>query len=288
MSDKTPEKILVVGHLGLLGQTLLARLGARAVGVDRGECDVTDPCQIAATLDDVKPGSIINCAAYTAVDQAESEPALARLLNADAVELLGQAARQREIHFVTISTDYVFNGLGSDPFAEDAPASDFGPECVYGRTKLEGEERLRAVGGRWCIARTQWLYGAGGKNFIDRIAELALERPALRVVNDQVGAPTWVKDLAAALETLADRRATGVYHVVNSGYTSWYEVACHVVSRLGRTGCEVSPCASEEYPTPARRPKNSRLSQQKLIDLTGHPLRPWTAALDEYLAERYQ
>jgi dTDP-4-dehydrorhamnose reductase len=280
-----PAEILVVGHLGMLGHTLLRRLGGRARGVDRAECDVTDPARIAEVLEQVRPRTIVNCAAYTAVDQAESEPELARRLNADAVENLSRAAAARNIHFITISTDYVFNGAGDAPFDEDAPESAFGPTSVYGQTKLEGEQRLVRAGGDWCIARTQWLYGEGGKNFIDRIAQLAAERPALKVVDDQIGAPTWVEDLAGALEVLIDRRATGYYHLVNSGFDSWCAVARHVVARLGLP-CEVAACASEEYPTPAKRPKNSRLSQRKYAALAGAPLRPWREAVDEYLAAK--
>ena len=285
MSEPLPEKILVVGHLGLLGQALMNRLGRRAQGVDRDECDVTDPRRIETVLEEIQPQVVVNCAAYTAVDQAESEPDLARRLNVDAVENLAQATRRRKVHLITLSTDYVFTGRGTEPFPEDAPPECFGPESVYGRTKLEGELRLRQAGGPWCIARTQWLYGAGGKNFIDRIAVLARERPSLRVVNDQIGAPTWSHDLAASLEVLIDHRATGVYHVVNSGFASWFEVARHVVERLDLP-CVVEPCASEDYPTPARRPKNSRLSQEKFARLAGAPMRHWTEALDEYFAAK--
>ena len=279
------KKILLIGSQGLLGRTLQRRLGERAVGIDRDRYDITDAEQIEAMLAWARPSVLINCAAYTAVDRAESEPEAARRLNADAVELLGQAAARHDAHLIAISTDYVFNGQGSDPFAEDAPESAFGPESVYGRTKLEGERRLRALGGSWCIARTQWLYGAGGKNFVDTIAGLAAQRPTLRVVDDQVGAPTWTEDLAGALITLADARAEGVYHTVNSGYVSWCEVARRVVARL-ELPCEIVPCRSEEFPTPARRPQNSRLAQSKFAALNGGPLRPWTEALDEYLAPR--
>ena len=280
-----PKRILVIGHLGLLGRALMDRLGDRATGVDVEQCNVTQPDAIERTLDDARPDAVINCAAYTAVDQAESEPEAARRLNANVVELLGRAAQRRDLHFVTLSTDYVFGGWGEEPFDEDAPEEAFAPESVYGRTKLEGERRLRAVGGRWCIARTQWLYGEGGGNFVDTIAREAARRESLRVVNDQVGAPTLNRDLAGALEALVDHRATGCYHTANSGYGSWYDVALHVVERLG-LDCRVDPCTSEKYPRPAKRPKNSRLSQRKFIELTGAPLRHWTEALDQYLDQR--
>lgn len=285
MTNPDHCEILVVGHLGILGRALLARLGGRAAGVDRAECDVTVPERVAEVLDSFRPRALVNCAAYTAVDQAESEPEAARRLNADAVEILGRASALRDIKYITISTDYVFNGEGKEPFPEDAPPSAFGPLSVYGQTKLEGERRLAALGGEWCIVRTQWLYGAGGKNFIDRIAQLAAERPSLRVVDDQIGAPTWAEDLAAALELLIDRQATGYYHLVNSGFDSWCTVARHVVSRLG-LACEIVACASEEYPTPAQRPRNSRMEQGKFAALAGAPMRPWREAADEYLGKK--
>ena len=279
------SSILVIGHRGMLGRELMERLGGRAAGVDVGECDITDPAQVEAALDELRPRCVINCAAYTAVDQAESEPEAARRINADAVETLARAAARRDLHLITISTDYVFTGEGDAPWPEDAPEEAFGPRSVYGRTKLEGERRARAAGGRLAIVRTQWLYGAGGGNFVDSIAALARERDSLRVVDDQVGAPTWARDLAAGLELLAERGATGNFHVVNSGFDSWFEVARHVAARLG-LAARIEPCASEEFPRPAPRPKNSRLSQDKYAALASAPMRPWRDALDQYLAGR--
>jgi dTDP-4-dehydrorhamnose reductase len=219
------------------------------------------------------------------VDGAEAHEAEARRINADAVEGLGRLARETGLHLITISTDYVFSGEGGEPWPEDAPDAAFGPQSAYGRTKLEGERRLRAAGGDWAIVRTQWLYGTGGRNFVDTIAKLAAERPSLKVVDDQVGAPTWVEDLAEALEVLLDRRGTGVYHIANRGYVSWRGVAERVVERLGLE-CEIEPCASDAFPRPARRPLNSRLAQGKFEALAGRAMRPWTDALDAYLASR--
>lgn len=285
MSVSTRQPVLVTGHLGMLGRALMRQLGPTAVGVDREECDITDPGRIAQVLDTIKPVCVVNCAAYTAVDEAESHRDMAMLLNAQGVENLAIATRDRGIHFVTISTDYVFRGTGEKPYPEDAPAEAFGPQSVYGQSKYEGELRLRATGGDWCIARTQWLYGEGGPNFPDTIARLAAERKELRVVDDQVGAPTWAHDLAEALSVLIEKRATGVYHLVNSGYGSWFDVARHVVNRLGLK-CAVLPCTSEEYPRPARRPYNSRLSQARYIELNGEAMRGWIEALDDYLESR--
>ncbi len=281
----TPAPILVIGSGGMLGGELLARLGARGIGVGHAECDLTDPAQVERTLAELAPRCVINCAAYTAVDQAESEPEAARALNAEAVGQLARAAARRDIHLITISTDYVFGGEGEEPWEEDAPEAAFAPRSVYGRSKLEGERLARAAGGRLTIVRTQWLYGAGGKNFVDTMAGLAAERELLRVVDDQIGAPTWTRDLAGGLELLAERGATGIYHVVNSEYCSWFEVARHVVERLGLPA-RVEPCASEDFPRPAPRPKNSRLAQGRYAALAGAPLRPWREALDAYLATR--
>jgi dTDP-4-dehydrorhamnose reductase len=275
-------KIMIVGGRGMLGRDLTTRLGERAVSLDLPEIDITQPDSIARALDQYRPDSIVNCAAYTAVDNAETQQELARKLNAEAVELLARAAKERGIHFVTISTDYVFHGQGSEPFPEDAPEDAYGPRNVYGQAKLEGELRTRAVGGDWAIVRTEWLYGKNGKNFIDSIAALAASRDKLRVVSDQVGAATWTVDLAEGLEKIIEARATGVYHVINSGYGSWFDVASRVVSNL-KLNCTAEPCTSEEFPRPAARPHNSRLLQGKYAALAGKPLRPWTEAVDEYL-----
>ncbi len=283
MRDETKQAaVLIVGGRGMLGRDLTARLGARAVSLDLPECDITRPESVDAVLDRYRPGALVNCAAYTAVDKAEEEPELARKLNADAVELLARAARARGVHFITISTDYVFHGRGAEPFPEDAPESAYGPLNVYGLTKLDGELRTRAVGGDWCIARTQWLYGRNGKNFIDSIAALAATRDKIRVVSDQVGAATWTVDVAAGIEKLIDARATGVYHLVNSGYGSWCDVAARVAEKKGLK-CVVEPCTTDEFPRPARRPANSRLLQGKYAALAGAPLRRWEDALDDYL-----
>jgi dTDP-4-dehydrorhamnose reductase len=280
-------KILVIGHRGMLGRAVMGRLGERAVGGDLPECDMTRSEQVRALIEAERPGAILNCAAWTDVDGAEAHEAAARRLNAEAVEGLGRLAREAGLHLVTISTDYVFSGEGTEPWPEDAPETAYAPQSAYGRTKLEGEQRLREVGGDWCIARTQWLYGAGGKNFVETIARLSTEKDVLQVVDDQIGGPTWTEDLAGALEVLLDSRATGIYHCVNSGYVSWCGLARRVVERLGRP-CRVEPCMSDKYPRPARRPFNSRLEQGKYAALASGPMRHWEAALDAYLAGRVE
>ena len=269
----------------MLGRAVMARFGDRAIGGDLPEVDITRPEQVRELIETHRPASIINCAAWTDVDGAESHPEEAMRLNGDAVGGLARVAAETGTHLIAISTDYVFTGEGSEPWPEEAPESAFGPLSVYGQTKLEGERQLRAAGGAWCLARTQWLYGAGGKNFVDTIATLAAERESLRVVDDQIGAPTWTVDLAGMLALLVEHRATGPYHCVNSGYVSWHGIACHIVERLG-FACRVEPCSTDEFPRPARRPFNSRLDQSRLIALAGAPQRPWQEALDAYLATR--
>jgi dTDP-4-dehydrorhamnose reductase len=225
---------------------------------------------------------VINCAAYTAVDKAETEEVLATRINGEAVGLLGELARKHGIHLITISTDYVFYGSGETPWPADAPSEAYGPLNAYGRGKLDGERRLRAAGGHWTIARTQWLYGDGGPNFIKSIARLATDRDEIKVVNDQFGAVTWTHDVADGLYKLAAHGAQGCFHLVNDGFGSWFEAACQIVEKLG-LDCIVQPCLTSEFPRPAARPANSRMSQSKFIQLTGSPLPKWQHALDRYL-----
>lgn len=291
--------VLVTGAGGMLGRELCAALGPAARGLGHAQLDVTDAAAIGRALDGLRPGAIVNCAAWTDVDGAESHAEAAFALNAKAPRLLAEAARARGLHFITLSTDYVFDGSGAAPWPELPPplaggqsagAANFAPLGVYGASKLAGEQAALTAGGETCVARTQWLYGAGGRNFIDTIARLLRERAAqpggapLKVVNDQTGAPTWTRDLAAALITLLERRATGVFHLVNSDFASWFEAARFVRERLGLES-PLEPCATAEFPRPARRPANSRLSQANYASLAGAPLRPWQAALTEYLEE---
>jgi len=264
----------------MLGRVVVSK--PNAVGLDLPECDITDPQDVNEAVNRERPSVITNCASYTRVDDAETHEELAMRVNGDAVGYLAEAAKRVDAYFLTLSTDYVFPGHGDEPYREEDPV---GPQSAYGRSKLAGEEKVRQVGGRWAVIRTQWLYGAGGSNFIDTIARLATEKESLPVVNDQIGAPTWAKDLAGILWDLAAREAEGIYHAANSGYASWYDVACFVVRELNLP-CGVRSCSSDECPRPARRPENSRLNQDKLFALLGYRPRPWQEALKEYLSVR--
>lgn len=274
------QRWLVFGCKGMLGHVLTSRCGAR--GLDLPECDITDRGAVFEAVERERPEAIINCAAFTRVDDAEKEEAPATRINAEAVGYLAEAAKAVDAYFLTISTDYVFSGEGERPWREDDPIA---PQSAYGRSKAAGEALVQEIGGRWAIVRIQWLYGRGGPNFIDTIARLAGEKPELKVVNDQVGAPTWTHDMSEILIGLARRKADGIYHAANRGYASWYEVAKYAVERLGLP-CKVLPCSSEEYPRPARRPHNSRLNLEKLTEVLGWSPRPWQEALGEYLSTR--
>jgi len=295
-------KILLLGKGGQVGwelQRALAPLG-ELVAHDLDTADFTQPEAVAALVRQTQPDVVVNAAAHTAVDKAESEPELAQLINA---ETPGRVAREAEalgallVHY---STDYVFAGSGTHARAEDEPTA---PMSVYGRTKLAGEQAIVASGCRHLIFRTSWVYGARGGNFARTMLKLAAERDALRVINDQVGAPTGADLLADvtahALRAVqgpwahADRDALlGLYHLVAGGETNWHAYATHVIEWARAQGLpvKVAPDAIQavpttEYPTPAARPLNSRLDTRKLQQAFGLSLPHWQAGVDRMLTE---
>jgi dTDP-4-dehydrorhamnose reductase len=270
---------LVLGARGMLGRALVSILGDRCMGVGRDQCDITDPSAVRAWIRNLHPSCVINCAAYTRVDDAERERGLAMRVNGYAPGNAARVAREEGSGFFHISTDYVFDGSGKKPWREDDPPC---PVNFYGLSKLEGERGVQKAGGRWCITRTQWLFGAGGANFVDTIRRLSKEKEEIRVVSDQIGAPTFTMDMARAIALMAERGAEGIFHLANSDYASWYEVALHVARRINPR-CRVVPCATGEMPRPARRPANSRLDCSKAREELGIALRHWTEAVDEYL-----
>lgn len=293
-------KILLFGKNGQVGwelQRALAPLGELVVlGSDSSEfaADFSDPESLATTVRAVAPQWIVNAAAYTAVDRAESESDLARAINADAPGVLAREAASIGAHLVHYSTDYVFDGSGSTPWVEDAPT---GPLGVYGATKLEGEEAIRRSGCLHLILRTSWVYAARGGNFAKTMLKLAQERDALKVIDDQIGAPTGA-DLLADVTAHAVRQATrqpevcGTYHLAAAGHTSWHAYAVHVIEqartqgrpiRVAREAIEAVPTSA--FPTPARRPGNSRLDTRKLQDTFDLRLPAWQSGVDRMLAE---
>lgn len=293
-------KILLFGKNGQVGwelQRALAPLGELVVlGSDSSEfaADFSDPESLATTVRAVAPQWIVNAAAYTAVDRAESESDLARAINADAPGVLAREAASIGAHLVHYSTDYVFDGSGSTPWVEDAPT---GPLGIYGATKLEGEEAIRRSGCLHLILRTSWVYAARGGNFAKTMLKLAQERDALKVIDDQIGAPTGA-DLLADVTAHAVRQATrqpevcGTYHLAAAGHTSWHAYAVHVIEqaraqgrpiRVAREAIEAVPTSA--FPTPARRPGNSRLDTRKLQQAFDLHLPSWQTGVDRMLAE---
>ena len=295
-------RILLLGKNGQVGwelQRSLAPLG-EVLALDRHSTDycgdLSKPEQLAQTVLAYKPDFIVNAAAHTAVDKAESEPELARCLNTDAPAALAKAAAQVGAWLVHYSTDYVFDGSGSHARQE---GESTGPLSVYGQTKLDGEQAIAASGCKYLIFRTSWVYAARGGNFAKTMLRLAQERDKLTVINDQHGAPTGA-DLIADVTAHAMRRVlntqnisfSGVYHLVASGETTWHGYASHVIDQakrlspaLGWKVVEVAAVPTSAFPTPATRPLNSRLCTHKLQQAFGLVLPPWQQGVDRMLAE---
>ncbi len=297
-------KILLLGKNGQVGwelQRALSPLGeVIALGHDRStnphglHGDFSQPGRLAETVAAVCPDVIVNAAAHTAVDRAESEPALARALNATAPAVLARCAAETGAWLVHYSTDYVFDGSGDQPRDETAATAPLG---VYGQTKLEGEQAIQASGCRHLILRTSWVYAARGGNFAKTMLRLARERDQLKVIADQIGAPTGADLLADvtahALRTAQQRpEVSGLYHLVASGETSWHGYARHVIGWAQAHGHDlqagpeaVAPIPTSAYPTPAQRPLNSRLSTARLQDTFGLRLPHWQPGVERMLAE---
>jgi dTDP-4-dehydrorhamnose reductase len=294
-------KILLLGKNGQVGwelQRSLAPLG-ELIALDHDGApglsgDFADPESLAATVRAVAPGLIVNAAAHTAVDKAESEPDFARTLNALAPGVLAREAAALGALLVHYSTDYVFDGSGSTAWTEDAPT---GPLSVYGRSKCEGEERIRQSGCRHLIFRTSWVYAARGGNFARTMLKLAAERDKLTIIDDQHGAPTGAELLAdvtahAARMTLANPDLAGTYHLAAAGETTWHGYARHVIEFARARGVPIRvapdailPVPTSAFPTPAQRPANSRLATAKLRDAFGLSLPAWEQGVERMLTE---
>ncbi len=260
--------ILVTGAHGQLGCEM-QRLGAlsphRWLFTDVAELDITDREAVAQRVTEEKIDVIVNCAAYTAVDKAEEEEALAYKINCEAVENLALAAQTQGATLIHISTDYVFGGQGNLPRSEEMPVQPLG---AYGRTKWAGEEAVRRVGCRHLIFRTAWLYSEFGNNFLKTMLRLTAEKEQLNVVFDQVGTPTYAGDLALAIfgiiESEKFRTHEGTYHFSNEGVCSWYDFATEIALAAGHTDCRILPCHSSEFPSKVERPAYSVLDKSKL------------------------
>ena len=273
--------ILVVGSKGMLGQELMGLFGSSARGVDVEEIDITDLSSVQRVLVTLKPRVVVNAAAYTDVDGCETETELALQVNGEGVAHLAMISKEIGAKLVQVSTDYVFNGSKGSPYNEDdAPA----PLSIYGESKLAGELNAQ-FNPDFLIVRTQWLYGHGGKNFVETMLRLAGERSELAVVDDQIGSPTWTYDLALAIKALIDKGCQGTYHVANSGFVSWNGFAREIF-RLSGLDIAVNPMSTEQLGRPARRPLHSTLDCSKLAQDTGFVAQPWQEALKRYLELR--
>lgn len=265
---------LVVGANGQLGNELRLILSEKAEYVDREQLDITDA---GAVKDFVKPekyAAIINCAAYTAVDKAESDVSIAEKINVDGPKNLAETG----VPLVQVSTDYVFDGLGHRPYKEDDKAH---PQSVYGVTKLAGEQAVLEKASGCFVIRTAWLYSTFGNNFVKTMRRLGAERENLNVVFDQVGTPTYARDLAEAIVTMLPKLKAGVkeiYHFSNEGVCSWYDFAVEIM-KLSGLNCKVNPIESKDYPTPAKRPFYSVLNKAKIKADFGIEIRHWSESL---------
>jgi dTDP-4-dehydrorhamnose reductase len=292
------DRVLVTGVTGQLGRAVLELLGAHhCIAASRAVLPLDFPETIPTRLDYLKPRAILNCAAYTAVDAAEKpeEEIFVRAINTESPAKLARWAQENGVPLVHFSTDYVFNGHGNTARDESSKPS---PLNAYGRSKLEGEKAILNSGAKALIFRTSWVYDAHGKNFLNTMLRLGAERPELKVVSDQYGAPTYAPHLAlAAIEALeralsiearSQKFPTGVYHLCNSGETSWHGFASQIFNEAKSRGAKlavtrVDPIASSEYPTPALRPLNSRLNCSRAFEVLGVSLPSWEQGLEECL-----
>lgn len=275
--------VILGGRTGLLGMSLTRaaeEAGWEALPMGRADVDPTDTAALRAHLESAQPDVVFNTVAYTAVDKAEDEPKAAFLLNKALPCNLGKLSRDLGFRLVQYSTDFVFDGRKKTPYEPDDPT---GPACVYGESKLAGEQALLDIApDGLLIVRTSWLFGPGKGNFVRTILTLAEERQELGVVHDQVGSPTYTPDLAASSLALADTGAQGIFHLANCGQASWCELAAEAVNLVG-LNCAVNPITSADYPQKAQRPAFSVLSNEKFKAATGITPRPWAQALRDYV-----
>jgi dTDP-4-dehydrorhamnose reductase len=300
-------RVLLIGKNGQIGRELAQMLGgvSELGALGRQELDLVEPGCIRKAIRQFQPNFVLNAAAYTAVDKAESEEALAKSINADAPATMAEEVKKIGAALIHYSTDYVFDGSKASPYLESDPTNPLG---AYGRTKLAGERAIQATGCLHLVFRTEWVYATQGKNFLMTILRLASEREDLRIVDDQIGAPTWSREVAAATvkiiidewqRTLGDdlfAQSTGIYHMTAAGQTSWFEFACAIIEEVRNcprrpswlraaisdrplAAKKIVPIATKDYPTPARRPAYSVLSNERIQRTFGVNLPDWRIQL---------
>jgi dTDP-4-dehydrorhamnose reductase len=277
-------RILVTGANGILGRALAERLGkAHTLFLwGREEADLVDGAAVRAAAKGIEFDAVVHAAAMTNVDGCETEPEKAMAVNRDGTRHAAELARERNAVIAYVSTDYVFDGTKGAPYLEEDLTN---PINVYGRSKLAGEQAVRDSGARHLIVRTSWLFGHGGKNFVDTIATKLSKGESLDVVDDQTGSPTYARDLAHGIELLLRRGASGTVHVTNTGHTTWYGFAAEIGRYLGST-VPIRPTTTDRFPRHAARPKYSVLSGARYLALTGETPPTWEEAVHHYLASR--
>ena len=294
------KKILLIGSKGQLGQDIaliIPKLG-QLISLGRAELDLTYPDQIRQTISAIKPNLIINAAAYTAVDKAETEIELAQLINTTAPKTIAEEAVKIGASLIHVSTDYVFDGTKNTPYTEEDTTN---PQSSYGKSKLEGENAIKNTAVNYIIVRTAWVYGVYGKqNFVKTMLRLGSQKEELKIVTDQVGTPTWTKDIAEAITVLSKlslenspKVARQTYHFTNTGVTSWYDLAVNIFDLAHKIGFplkikNIYPIKTEEYPLPAKRPAYSALSYRKIVEVLQFYPPYWRHSLAKMLEELYQ
>jgi dTDP-4-dehydrorhamnose reductase len=279
MADKN-KSIVILGGRGMLGSDLAAEMTAQGFDCkvfDLPEFDITDSEQIAGAISGC--GVVINCAAYTNVEKAESEPELAYRVNAIAVGQLGKIAAEHRVKVLHISTDFVFDGQLDRPYVE---TDDTNALSVYGKSKLEGEKLLLSTDAECCIIRVQWTYGDNGNNFVKKLISLAEQGKPLRVVDDQIGSPTSIRQVSAVICQLIKNMPTGIFHLAAAGFVSRFEMAKFIFAKLA-IDADLTSCKTSDFPSSAQRPLNSRFDCSKISSLLEGPIESWQEDLEKYL-----
>lgn len=278
-------KVLVTGVKGQLGYDVVRELQSRgheAIGVDIEEMDITDETAVSRVMEETAPEAVIHCSAFTAVDRAEEEQELCYKVNVQGTENIAKMCQKLGCKMLYLSTDYIFSGEGQRPWEpEDTPS----PLNSYGQSKYQGEVALRQYVDKYFIVRISWVFGINGNNFIKTMLRLGKENGAVKVVDDQIGSPTYTFDLAKLLVDMIETEQYGAYHATNEGICSWYEFAKEIFQEANMKEVTVTPVSSEEFPVKAKRPKNSRMSKEKLVQ-NGFSLLPsWQDAVKRYIKE---
>lgn len=278
-------KVLVTGVKGQLGYDVVRELQSRgheAIGVDIEEMDITDETAVSRVMEETAPEAVIHCSAFTAVDRAEEEQELCYKVNVQGTENIAKMCQKLGCKMLYLSTDYIFSGEGQRPWEpEDTPS----PLNAYGQSKYQGEVALRQYVDKYFIVRISWVFGINGNNFIKTMLRLGKENGAVKVVDDQIGSPTYTFDLAKLLVDMIETEQYGAYHATNEGICSWYEFAKEIFQEANMKEVTVTPVSSEEFPVKAKRPKNSRMSKKKLVQ-NGFSLLPsWQDAVRRYIEE---